>query len=425
MDPAMMQQFAALLGGKGGGKGKDGGLDLQGMLGNIWDNPMVTSIAFHPSAVKAEYMDATSGPIRDGVFEVFGREKVSYRLYLPPGEVKVVVYLWHGNAETCTTTDYVKDVFAGMGAAVLSLDYRGYSWGTGKPSLTMLCGDAEACFAASLPVLEKAGCASAKKVAMGRSIGATCAVHIASKRAALISGLIVESGLMSVKGLPMVANLGPAICGGEEGFRGLKEPFDTYEKMTAVSCPTLVLHGKQDEIVPFSQGSECHSKCASKDKTFKEFEDTGHNNLLLLHQKEWAEALKELFSKAESYTEPFPAGSRVEAHSLSVEALNGQSGCVLGPAAGGERYRVEFADPHGEKALKPDNLKLVEDDSVDLYAAFPIGSTVEAHSLSNNDFNGLRGTVLGPQQERVSVQFPDPQGVKALKPANLKAVSDA
>mmetsp|Transcript_21442 Transcript_21442/g.49923 ORF Transcript_21442/g.49923 Transcript_21442/m.49923 type:complete len:422 (-) Transcript_21442:132-1397(-) len=417
-DPAMLAQ---LLGGKGGKGGGKGGLDLSGMLANIWENPMVTNIAFHPSTQQAQYMDATSGPIRDGVFEVPGGDKVSYRLYLPSGDAKVVVYLWHGNAETCTSTDHVKDTFAQCDAAVLSLDYRGYSWGTGQPSLTKLCSDAEVCFAASLPVLQSAGCGNAKRVAMGRSIGATCAVHIAAKRASQIHGLVVESGLMSVKGLPMVSTLGPTICGGVEGFLQLKEPFDTLGSLAAVSCPTLIFHGTQDEIVPFSQGIDCASRCASQDKTFKEFKDTGHNNLLMLHQSEWAEALKELFAKAMSFSEPFPAGAKVEAHSLSAAALNGQQGRVLGPQ--GERYRVALPDPHGEKALKPDNLKVIEDDLVDPFEAFPVGSTVEAHSLSSQEFNGLQGTVLGPQGDRISVRFPAPAGVKALKPANLKVLS--
>lgn len=49
---------------------------------------------------------------------------------------------------------------------------------------------------------------------------------------------------------------------------------------------------------------------------------------------------------------------------------------------------------------------------------FPIGSVVEAHSLSSAALNGMQGTVIGVQGERVRVEFPD--GIKALKPQNLK-----
>eukprot|EP00927_Polykrikos_kofoidii_P067670 TRINITY_DN63118_c0_g1_i1.p1 TRINITY_DN63118_c0_g1~~TRINITY_DN63118_c0_g1_i1.p1 ORF type:complete len:361 (+),score=58.34 TRINITY_DN63118_c0_g1_i1:63-1145(+) len=358
MDPNML---ASLLGGKGGkGGGKGGGLDPS-MLAGIWQNPMVTSIAFHPSRSEPQYMGATSGPIRDGVFEVSGGDSVSYRLYMPAGEVSVVVYFWHGNAEVCTSVDAVKDVFCDSGAAVLSLDYRGYSWGTGQPSLTKLCSDAEECFAASLPVLEQAGCGEAKRVAMGRSIGATCAVHVAAKKASKIHGLIVDSGLMSLKGLPMVAMMGPMVLGSPEAFSSLAEPFDTLGSMRAISCPTLVMHGKRDEIVPFSQGADCHERCQSQDKTLKAWDNATHNDVYVNYAAEWAAAVTDLIAKAASFTDAFPAGSLVEAHSLSAEEMNGLQGRVLGPQA--DRYRINFPDPVGEKALKASNLKILAEES--------------------------------------------------------------
>lgn len=54
-------------------------------------------------------------------------------------------------------------------------------------------------------------------------------------------------------------------------------------------------------------------------------------------------------------------GSRVEAHSLtSVKELNGLSGDVVGSTSNG-RVQVEFEEPHGSKAIKPENLKILEE----------------------------------------------------------------
>ena len=44
----------------------------------------------------------------------------------------------------------------------------------------------------------------AKRVLFGRSIGATCAVHLAANKARKVHGLVVDSGLMSIKQLPTV-----------------------------------------------------------------------------------------------------------------------------------------------------------------------------------------------------------------------------
>lgn len=408
--------------GKGGGKG-GGGMDfgaLLGMMGDgIWEMPMIQNIAFHPRAAEAQYMDATSGSVRDGTFSVSGGDKVAYRLYLPEGTAQAVVFFFHGNAEICTDIAVEKDVFTSSGAALLSIDYRGYSWGTGQPSLTKLCGDTEACFKAADAVLEAAGCSGAKRIAMGRSIGATCAVHLASKFAADICGLVVDSGLMSIKGLPMVQMLAPQLLGpqGPQMLMALKEPFDTPGKLTAVGCPSLVMHGIRDEIVPISQGVDCHSKIPTTKKTLRQWENAGHNDVQMLNGTEWGGLISKLLEDAIAFQTDFPAGALVEAHSLSAADLNGQQGRVVGPQPEAERFRVQFAD--GEKALKPENLKVIERVPAD---PFPVGAIVEAHSLASAaSYNGKQGKVVGMKDDRVRVEF-DEGDEKALKPANLRRV---
>jgi len=416
-----MAGFPGAPGGPGGGAGLDGLFGLLGAGGvdGIWDNPMVSNIAFHPSRLEPEHLGATSGPIRDGTFEVSGGDTVSYRLYLPPAgaEVKVVVYFFHGNAETCTSMDDIADMLHSHGAALLSIDYRGYSWGTGSPSLTKLCGDTDQCFAASKAVLAAAGCGGAKRVAHGRSIGATCAVHLAAKRAGEFHGLIIDSGLMSLKELPTVQMIGPMIFPDPQVFQALKEPFDTVGKLSAISCPTMVMHGDQDEIIPVAQAQKAHEKLPTAAKHLKVWPGGGHNDIIARFGPQWSAAVQELLGLAVAFENAMPAGAVVEAHSLSTEALNGVQGKIVGPA--GDRVRVFFPDPHGEKSLKPENLKVLDATPKGPYD-FPVGAQVEAHSLSVEALNGQQGKVLGPQGERVRVAFPDPHGEKALKPGNLK-----
>merc|ERR1719382_337513 len=159
------------------------------------------------------------------------------------------------------------------------------------------------------------------------------------------------------------------VLGSPEAFNQLEGPFDTFGKLAAISCPALVMHGKRDEIVPFAQAMECHAKLKCKDSTFREWETAGHNDVTLDYGKPWMEAVKVLLGKAAEFTEPFPAGTLVETHSLSAVDLNGSQGRVLGPK--GERYVIGLAAPHGEKALKPDNLKLIEEDALDSPDGFP------------------------------------------------------
>lgn len=335
------------------------------MLEGLWDMPMIASIAFHPRPEVATQMGATSGPLRQGVFDVAGGDKVSYSLYLPEKveDVKVVVFNFHGNAEVCTDIGMEAGLFHRVGAALLSIDYRGYAWGTGQPSLTKLCDDASNCFQAASKVLSDAGIDDgARRVVLGRSIGATCAVHLAATHASEVYGLVVDSGLMSIKELPMVASMAPMVLGPQAPalFAQLKEPFDTYGKLAAVSCPTLVMHGDRDEIVAVDQAVKCHERLKCGDKKLRRWESAGHNDVLATYLTDWEHEILELIGKAVAFDNAFPAGARVEAHSLSAEAMNGLKGTVIGRGGkDSDRICVDFGEV-GEKALKPANLKPVD-----------------------------------------------------------------
>lgn len=405
-----------------GGGGAGGILEqLGGNLDKLWDMPMITSIAFHPRPAEPAYLGATSGQFRDGTFDVSGGAKVSYRLYLPPGEqeVQVVVYNFHGNAEICTDISMVSDLFHQSGAALLSIDYRGFSWGSGQPSLTKLCNDADDCFRQSGAILAATGCKDAKRVAMGRSIGAVCAVHLAAHHAAEVNGLVIDSGLMALKEIPIVEMMAPQVLGPNSAqlFQQLKEPFDNYGKLSRIGCPVLVMHGMRDEIVPYAQGVRCHERCVSPDKKLRTWESAGHNDVNAMYGSEWWKEIDELIGKARAFDNLFPAGALVEAHSLSAPTFNGLQASVLGPQ--GDRTRVQFPEPHGEKALKADNLKIIDRAP----NPFPEGAVVEIHSLGTTTIlNGVRGHVLGLQGDRVRVALPEPHGEKSLRPANLKVV---
>merc|ERR1712224_520008 len=98
---------------------------------------------------------------------------------------------------------------------------------------------------------------------MARSIGATCAVHAAAHCAADFHGLIVESGSMSIKTMPMVQMMATQMLGPQapQIFGAIAEPNDTFGKMAIVACPTLILHGKADDMIPVKQAEDAFAKC--------------------------------------------------------------------------------------------------------------------------------------------------------------------
>ena len=147
------------------------------------------------------------------------------------------------------------------------------------PALRHLSHDADKVAEALPGLLEEHGLAGAPCVLWGRSIGATCAIHLAAKHGEHFKGCVIESGLMDIKSLPMVMQMSFMLPGGPALLQNLPDPLGTLGKLGEVTIPLLVIHGDHDEIVPVSQGQQCHDDAASEDKAIEIFENGDHNGL--------------------------------------------------------------------------------------------------------------------------------------------------
>ena len=72
-------------------------------------------------------------------------------------------------------------------------------------------------------------------------------------------------------------------------------PFDKFrnaDKIARVSCPVLVMHGMQDEVVPFAHGRRLFG-AAPEPKRFLWVDGAGHNDFMLVAGDRQAQALRE------------------------------------------------------------------------------------------------------------------------------------
>merc|ERR1719291_910482 len=100
----------------------------------------------------------------------------------------------------------------------------------------------------------------------------------------------------------MVEQLADMLFAGNPGMlEKIEEPFDTLGKMKAVRCPTLVMHGDKDEIVPYIQAVQCHAACAAEHKVLKTWPGGGHNDIGMNFGSAWGKEVVALLDKAASY----------------------------------------------------------------------------------------------------------------------------
>ncbi|MDH3743316.1 MAG: alpha/beta hydrolase, partial [Hyphomicrobiales bacterium] len=118
-------------------------------------------------------------------------------------------------------------------------------------------------------------------ILFGRSLGAAVAANLAGQQSP--AGLIIESGFVSVPEL--AAQLYPWLPA-----RWLARfQYPTSEHLNMLSLPVLIVHSRNDEIIPFDQGRSLFER-ASEPKHFLELRG-GHNDGFLISGQHYVSGL--------------------------------------------------------------------------------------------------------------------------------------
>lgn len=165
--------------------------------------------------------------------------------YIPHPQARRVVLFFHGNAGNISHRGDSIGIFHRLGLNVLIVDYRGYGRSQGSPSEPGLYRDA----AASWRYLTGTrGFDPGQIVVFGRSLGGAVAAQLAATVEP--GALILESTLSSARDFarsvfPLLSRLVV-----------VRYDFDTVDSVRQVHCPVLVLHSREDEIMPFALGEK-------------------------------------------------------------------------------------------------------------------------------------------------------------------------
>jgi len=123
--------------------------------------------------------------------------------------------------------------------SILAYDYRGYGTSDGTPSYRKSKDDAEAAYQW---LVNEGDTEPGSIIAIGRSLGGALAVQTAARHP--VAGLICECSFASVLRVKTGVHLLPW------------DKFNSEKLIGNVECPTLIIHGKNDQVVPFSHGQK-------------------------------------------------------------------------------------------------------------------------------------------------------------------------
>lgn len=235
-------------------------------------------LIFYPGS-PPELTPASSGlEYRD--LSITARDGTSIHAWFVPAQGRSVVapigavLMCHGNAGNIESRLVATKFFARAGFGVLLFDYRGYGKSEGRPTEEGTYLDAEA---AHKHLIDVEGFSHERILVHGESLGGAVAIELARRRP--IAGLVLENTFTSLPDIG--AKLYPWVP-----VRWLARlQFDSAAKIGFLERPVLVVHTRQDEVVPFEHGRALY-EAARGPKSFLAT-DGPHNGGGFLRRKEW------------------------------------------------------------------------------------------------------------------------------------------
>lgn len=265
----------------------------QHVLGQGLFKPRVVERQTGPSS-PVEGMEAT-----DGTFVASNGTRIGLVLLKNQKDPAAPVMVhFHGTGETAA--DYrlpaLAEKYKELGVHLFVADYRGYGWSQGQPSLATFLRDAEH-FAEALPELfVQQGFAwpyPGGLIVSGRSLGAQVAIHLTAMFPTLFRALILDSALStSATGdrlgrnperTAVMARWSKEL---EQANLEVLKPLDVelrclsaLEKLSSYEGRVLVLHGINDDVVPYESGESLHAAAKTRNKELVLIEGAGHNDI--------------------------------------------------------------------------------------------------------------------------------------------------
>jgi len=190
---------------------------------------------------------------------------------------QVTVLFSHGNAEDLGMIyDWFNDLARVLRVNILAYDYTGYGKASGGGGKNAISPSEENCYAdieaAYNYLIDVRHIQPEQVVLYGRSLGSGPSCYLASKTASegrSVGGVILQSPLLSAYRVAFNFR-----------FTMVGDKFPNIDYAPHIKCPVFIVHGTQDEVVPFWHGEDLFLALQQQWRA-KPFwvEGAGHNNI--------------------------------------------------------------------------------------------------------------------------------------------------
>lgn len=220
---------------------------------------------FLPTTLAQDYEYQFSFPFEE-LYLKTENEAVINAIHFKIENPKGVILFFHGNAGDLSRWGILAEYFVEKQYDVFVMDYRTYGKSKGKLSEEALYHDGGYCY----DYLKNRYNENDISI-YGRSLGSGIATFIASKNKP--KQLILETPYYSI--LDVAESRFPMF----PVKQLLKYKLLSYQYIKKTECPVLMLHGTEDQVVPYESAKKLYDVSLKEKTTFITLEGGGHGNL--------------------------------------------------------------------------------------------------------------------------------------------------
>lgn len=210
--------------------------------------------------------------------------------WIPSEKAKFTFLAFHGNAANIANRAPAYEFLRDLPANVLALEYRGYGRSEGKPSEAGLYLDSEAAYRY---LVNTTGTDPKTIVSFGQSLGSAVAAHLAAQHE--VGGVVLEAPF------PSAARMARQVFWFLPGLGLLvHSQFDTQARLAQINAPVLIVHCRQDPVIPFQFGQEVYN-AARPPKDFLPIDGQCHEEASLIAPAQYRVALQKFLNSLDHH----------------------------------------------------------------------------------------------------------------------------
>jgi uncharacterized protein len=201
--------------------------------------------------------------------------------FVPAPQARATLLFFHGNGGNLSHRIDSLKIFHELDLSVLILSYRGYGRSEGRPGEAGIRRDADAAWRY---LREERGIAASRLVIFGRSLGAAVAADLAARTDP--GAVILESPFTSA------ADLGAEVYPWLPVRHLIRHQYEVLGRVGEIDAPVLVVHSRDDEIVPFTHGRRIADAVGAPLLELR----GGHNDAFLRSRAQYLQGLREFLA---------------------------------------------------------------------------------------------------------------------------------